>query len=258
MRDKFTDLRKRKVEQRKIDEQQEREEELKRNVDAFRQKSSESAAQEVLQLGENLSREAIENIVAKAISDNSPDLGLKSLIDTQKKKILISQTRADKPFADIIYQMLLMNGAPAEDIIYTNCDDQRSRVPDGFHLYDYLRAFFVDSISTQKILVIFITSENTKRSWGAITEVGAAWITQVDHKIFNIHPFRPEHPLDNNAVWQTTNREEPTRGELWVTPLDADILCEKIEAVCGEIGYGKASRADNHAHLQTLVSVRES
>ena len=32
---------------------------------------------------------------------------------------------------------------------------------------------------------------------GALMEVGAAWITQVEHKIFNIYDFRPEHPLDD-------------------------------------------------------------
>ena len=32
--------------------------------------------------------------------------------------------------------------------------------------------------------------------------MGASWITQIDNKIFNIHPFRPEHPLEDEKQWQ--------------------------------------------------------
>ena len=154
--------------------------------------------------------------------------------------------------------MLLHNNIPSEDILYTNCDDELSRVPEGRRIYEYLREFFVESYSTQKIFVLFVTSENTKTSWGAITEVGASWITQVDHKIFNIHPFRPEHPMDDEMQWQSTNREEPTKGELWMIPLNADVFCQKIEAVCDSLGYVKKTRAVNKAYLGTLVAIRSA
>jgi hypothetical protein len=177
-------------------------------------------------------------------------------VDAQKKKILISQTFSDKSFADIVYQMLIFNNVPTDEILYTNCDDEVCRVPEGRGVYDYLREFFVESYSTQKIYVLFVTSENTKISWGAITEVGASWITKVDHKIFNIHPFRPEHPLNDEMQWQSTNRQEPTKGELWMIPLNADVFCQKIEAVCDLLGYVKKARVDNKAYLGTLVSIR--
>lgn len=73
--------------------------------------------------------------------------------------------------------MLIFNNVPPDDILYTNCDDEVCRVPEGRGVYDYLREFFVESYSTQKIFVLFVTSENTKVSWGAITEVGV-----VDHQ----------------------------------------------------------------------------
>ena len=139
-------------------------------------------------------------------------MGIKSIIDSQKKKLLISQTYRDKDLADIIYNMLVFNNVPPEDIIYTNCDDEVSRIPEGdvgkSGIYDYLRDFFVDSYSTQKIYVIFVTSHNTKSSWGALMEVGAAWITQVEHKIFNIYDFRPEHPLDDEQQWHSSSRDD--------------------------------------------------
>jgi len=202
--------------------------------------------------------DVIQGAIEQSINENSPDLGLKSVVDSQKKKIMISQTYGDKPFADIVYQMLIHNNVPADDILYTNCDDEVCRVPEGTGVYNYLRDFFVESYSIQKIYVLFITSENTKRSWGAITEVGASWITQIDHKIFNIYPFRPEHPLDDEAQWQTTNRAEPHSGDLWMSPLSADIFCQKIEHVCDSLGYEKNVRDANKRYLETLVSIRKS
>lgn len=139
----------------------------------------------------DLSHTAIQKIVHEQIVEESHKLGLKPIIDQQKKKILISHTRRDKDLADIIYNMLLYNGVPARDILYTNCDDEVARIPEDVEIYDYLRAFFVDSISTQKIYVIYVTSEDMGKSWGAISEVGAGWITAVNHKIFNAaHNYR--------------------------------------------------------------------
>ena len=258
MREISTDLANAKKKQQKQDEQKGNEERLRRDVDAFRKKASEEAANNLLGLGSSLPRKTIEEAISKSINDNSPDMGLKSVVDSQKKKILISQTYPDKPFSDIIYQMLLHNNVPAEDILYTNCDDEICRVPEGKGVYEYLREFFVESYSTQKIFVLFVTSENTKVSWGAITEVGASWITQVDHKIFNIHPFRPEHPLNDEVQWQSTNREKPTTGDLWMIPLNADVFCQKIETVCDALGYEKKTRAVNRAYLGTLVPIRNS
>jgi hypothetical protein len=221
-------------------------------MDRFRREAGDSATESLIELGVDARREQIREVVDAAINANIPDLGIKSIVDAQKKKVLISQTYNDKPFADILQQMLVFNGVPLEDILYTNSDDQACRIPEGQKVYEYLREFFVESYSTQKIMVLFVTSENTTQSWGAVTEVGASWITQIDHKIFNIRPFRPEHPLNDEAQWQTTNRDG---SELWVDPLNADILCEKIESACETLDYGHRSRAENRAHLETLISV---
>lgn len=256
-RETYTDITNADKKRLKEEAQKNDEAKLKASVDAFRRKASEEAAIALAKLGVNISREAMEDAISKSINDNSPDLGLKAVVDSQKKKILISQTYPDKSFADIIYQMLVFNDVPPDDILYTNCDDEVCRVPEGRGVYDYLREFFVESYSTQKIYVLFVTSENTKVSWGAITEVGASWITKIDHKIFNIHPFRPEHPLNDEMQWQSTNRDKPG-GDLWMMRLNADIFCQKIEAVCDALDYKKKARAQNMAYLGTLVSVRNA
>jgi hypothetical protein len=255
-REMYADIVNAEKKRQKEEAQKNDEAKLRLAVDVFRKKASEEAANALAALGSTVSRKTMEEAISKSINANSPDLGLKASVDSQKKKILISQTYPDKSFADIIYQMLMFNNVAADDILYTNCDDEVCRVPEGRSVYDYLREFFVESYSTQKIFVLFVTSENTKISWGAITEVGASWITQIDHKIFNIHPFRPEHPLNDEVQWQSTNRTEPTKGDLWMIKLNADIFCQKIEAVCDALDYKKKTRAQNMAHLGTLVSVR--
>jgi len=254
-RELFTDLTKSKKKTEAINHQIENEAKLKKLIDEFKQNASRIAAEGLNKIGTDAPQEEIERVISESINSSTPDFGIKTLIDSQKKKILISQTLQDKPLADIVFRMLVFNNAPVDDILYTNCDDEICRIPEGFSLYGYLREFFVESYSTEKIFVLFITSENTKNSWGAITEVGASWITQIDHKIFNITPFRPEHPLNDEVLWHCTNRE-PLTNEIWMTRLNADIFCQKIEAVCDHLDYHKKSRVDNINFLDGLISVR--
>jgi len=257
-RDKFADFGKAKKKQKNIDIQKEKEEELRQAVNQFRDNVSKSASEQIAGLGRSSSTKAIEDLISSSIDANTFNFGLKHEVDSLKKRILISQTYGDKALSDILFAMLCFNNVPEERILYTNCDDEVCRIPEDMNVYDYLRDFFVDSYSTEKIYVLFVTSENTKTSWGAVTEVGAAWITQIDHKIFNIHPFRPEHPLNDEAQWQTTNRETPKSGELWLTKLSADIFCQKIENVCNRLDYQTKRRSENLRYLGTLVPVRNS
>jgi hypothetical protein len=260
MRDKYVSLTKETKKQEKLNKQKEDEKKLRNSVDEFKKKSSANVAKKLsLRLGgitENQKNE-IEKIVEDEINANSPDLGLKSIIDSNKKKILISQTYKDKDLADVVFNMLLYNGVPVDDIIYTNCDDEKARIPETATgrsgIYDYLRDFFVNSYSTQKIYIIFITSENTKQSWGALTEVGAAWITQINHKIFNIADFRPEHPLDDESQWHTSMRDD--KGSLTMSKLSCDIFAQKIETICDYLGYKKKDRESNKNYLEKLVKI---
>lgn len=258
-RDVFVALGKKKKEEKKLEQQREKEASFRRSVDSFRKNTAKNAAQKIsTRFGISTDKtDEVESILSEEINSNSPDMGIKSIIDTQKKKILISQTYPDKDLADIVYNMLVFNNVSPEDVIYTNCDDEVSRIPEGdvgkSGIYDYLRDFFVDSYSTQKIYVIFVTSNSTKKSWGALIEVGAAWITQIEHKIFNIYNFRPEHPLDDEQQWHTSSRNE--EGELCMSKLSVDIFAQKIEYICDKLGYRKRTRQENKDHLETLVKV---
>ena len=240
-------------EKNKINKQEEEERSFRQSVTEFRKNTSAQVAQSIVGKGTSFSEEEVRSAVEDAINANSNMLGLKPHIDQQKKKLFISHTGRDKDIGDIVYNMLVYNNVPPEDIIYTSCDEEVSRVPQGMNIYEYLRKFFVDSVSDKKMYVLFVTSDNTKTAWGAMVEIGASWITRVDHKIFNINSFRPEHPLNDEAMWNTIRRAED--GRLSITKLNCDDFCSKIEQVCDVIGYSHKLRNENKAKLSTLIIV---
>lgn len=240
-------------EKEKVNKQEEEERSFRKSVNEFRKNTSAQVAQKIMGKNTSISEEELRSAVEDAINANSNMLGLKPHIDQQKKKLFISHTGKDKDIGDIVYNMLVFNNVPPEDIIYTSCDDEISRVPQGMNVYEYLRKFFVDSVSDKKMYVLFITSDNTKTAWGAMVEIGASWITRIDHKIFNINCFRPEHPLNDEAMWNTIRRAED--GRLSITKLNCDDFCSKIEQVCDVIGYVHQKRDDNKAKLSTLIVV---
>lgn len=249
----FAKAKKGQNEKEKINKQEEEERTFRFNVTEFRKSTSAQVAQAIINKGTGVSEEEVMFAVENAINANSNMLGLKPHIDQQKKKLFISHTRRDKSIGDIVYKMLVFNNVPPEDIIYTSCDDEVSRIPQGMNIYEYLRKFFVDSVSDKKMYVLFITSDNTKTAWGAMVEIGASWITRVDHKIFNINSFRPEHPLNDEAMWNTIRRDGD--GRLTMTELNCDDFCSKIEQVCDVVGYPHKTRKDNKAQLSSLIII---
>lgn len=225
-------------------EQKKLEDKLKRNVESFKRKAGASISSRLNQnKNSNWSSEEVEHFVDEAINDNIPDFGLKSKVDKIKKKVLISQTRKDKVLSDLIYHFLLYNGMPASEILYSNCDDEVSRIPDDVPIFDYLREFFVNSYSDQKIYVIFVTSKNITGSFGTMAEIGAAWITKADHKIMNINKFRPEKPLNDSVTWQTSLIDK--EGNITMDKINADLFCSKVEDVCRKLGYAPKDRKIN-------------
>lgn len=235
-------------------EQKKLEDKLKRNVESFKRKAGASISSRLNQnKNSNWSSEEVEHFVDEAINDNIPDFGLKSKVDKIKKKVLISQTRKDKVLSDLIYHFLLYNGMPASEILYSNCEDEVSRIPDDVPIFDYLREFFVNSYSDQKIYVIFVTSKNITGSFGTMAEIGAAWITKADHKIMNINKFRPEKPLNDSVTWQTSLIDK--EGNITMDKINADLFCSKVEDVCRKLGYAPKDRKINMSYLESMVEI---
>lgn len=248
----YASLKNASVQKKQLNEQRKREADLKRTVENFKRKTSERIASHFVD-GEAYDSNQVKAVVDTAINDSIPDFGIKKKVDTAKRKILISQTSADKDLSDLVYNFLLFNGVPAKEIIYSNCDEAVSRIPDDIPIFDYLRDFFVNSYSDQKIYVIFVTSENIKGSFGTMAEIGAAWITKADHKIINIYDFKPQEPLNNQVTWQSTVIDE--EGNISMTKLNADLFCQKIEDVCTKLGYQPKERKTNMLRLSDSVKI---
>lgn len=269
MRGIYSDLKRADKKEKELEKGKAAEHKFKKAVNLMNKKVSKGAAEAIikkLESGNGLVADDVEEIVAKEISANSADIGIKPQLDMDKKKILISHTRADKDLADVLYEMLKFNNVPAKDILYTNSDDEEARIPEVASgksgIYDYLREFFVNSASDQKPYIFFVTSAKMGKSWGAVTEVGACWITESDHKIFNLYDesapdgeksFRPDHPLDTDSVWQecTRNKEK----EICLDRVQCDTFVQKIRVVCEHLGYDVKSRDENKANLVKLVRV---
>ncbi len=255
LRSIYVDMTKKDKEKRKIRQLEEAEKVFREKVDSFRNETSKEAAEKIKKMGSNIDGKSIEKVIYNSLNNHSSDLGIKPKLDSQKKKVLISHTELDKPLADVIYKALLFNGAQADDIIYSNCDDEKARIPDGINIYDYLKKFFVDSYSNNKIWVIFVTSENIVGSWGTMSEVGAAWITKRDHRIFNVKGFVPKKPLDVDSTW--VNFERDGDNTISISEKEADEFCRKIEVICSSLGYATKTRKDNMSFLKNQIDVGE-
>lgn len=239
----------------KLEKQKQEEQELVKLVDKYKQEASSSATKKITEAihqdDKNTATE-VEKIIKDEMNAFLPIVGIKKKIDDQKKKILICHTKKDKDLSDIIYSLLLFNNVPSEDIIYTNCDDEISRIPEGMEVYDYLREFFIESYSAEKIYVIYVTSADMATSWGAVTEVGAGWITRTDHKVFNIEWHIPAKPLNTDVEWHNSVR---TQDGISMTQVECDKFALKVESICDRLGYRKRNRMENINKIKEYVVI---
>ena len=98
------------------------------------------------------------NVANKVLTE----MGIKKIAtDQDTRKILLSHTRSDQKLNNIIYGLLLLNGFKNNEIIYTSDPENRSGVPYGSNVFDYLREFFIQSYSQKQIYVLYIYSNKT-------------------------------------------------------------------------------------------------
>ncbi len=246
---------------KKLAKQEELERELKKKVNLASAEMSTGLAKGL----EN--NDNIPDLVSREIVKMKELLGLKSKVDANKKKIIISQTLLDKQVADVIYRMLLFNGLPKDTIIYSNSDDPESNIPET-DVYEYLRKFFVESASDEKIFVLFVTSKNVlnveddekaSASWGVLMEIGATWITQKDHWIFNRDGYEPKRPLniEQKIVEIKTIDNGDGTSHLSISGACCNSFVNKIIIACQKCGFKPKSFEENKTYLTSLVSLFE-
>jgi len=239
---------------RKKEDEERLTKELSKITKEMKQNLSELIVEEI-----RPSESEIQKVLDKQINNMKKALHLKATVDANKKKIMISHTLKDKQVADTIYAMLLYNNVPKEDIIYSNGPDPETNLPET-DIYGYLRDFFVQSASDEMIYVLFVTSSNVVNvnpqspavSWGELMEIGACWVTQKDHWIFNIDDFRPETPLNIQDKWVSIYTKKGNDGEsiLSLTEAMVNSFCNKIIQTCEGCGYIPKSFEDNKKYLQ--------
>jgi len=238
-----------------LEKQKQQEVELRKSIEKYKVQTSSSATKKIanaINQRDKKSLLTVEGIIASEMNAFMNIVGIKKKVDVQKKKILICHTSIDKDLADIIYNLLLFNRIPPEDIIYTTCDDEVSRIPEGTEVWDYLRDFFVDSYSTEKIYVIYVTSSEMAKAWSAVAEVGAGWITRKDHKIFNIKDHRPAKPLNTAQEWHNSERKP---DGITMTNVECDKFASKIENICDYLSYRKKTRQENINKIKEYVNI---
>lgn len=231
-----------------------KEEELKMKLNAVSQEIVKGISTRLGAEEQNM-----DEIISQELERIKPTLGFKSVVDANKKKIMISQTLKDKSVSDIIYYMLQFNGIHKDDIIYSNSDDPESNLPER-DIYGYLEHFFVKSVSSEMINVIFVTSENVVSleknnpalSWGVLMEIGAAWITKKEHWIFNINDFKPEAPLNTVDKYVAIKK---TTDHISLCEAMVNSFCQKIIMTAESLGYSAHGIEENKKELKKYVTV---
>lgn len=245
--------------EREITKQKEKEKKEKELTEKLEKATKEIAEKLTEKLNtQSPSEHSIETAVKQELEAMKPVLGLKTTVDANKKKIMISQTFSDKPVSDVIYKMLLFNNVPKEDIIYSNGSDPETNLPEK-DIYGYLQKFFINSASNQMIYVLFVTSKNVidvdpkhpSVSWGELMEIGAAWVTRKDHWIFNIDDFKPEKPLNVEDKWVSIFTSKDSAGNKILTLSEPSVnsFCKKIIETCVSCGYNAKSFEENKEYI---------
>lgn len=254
MRTLYAKLNKNKSNKIKLEKLKEKENQLKQEVEKYRKETSNKIVTNIKETLIDIPIEAIQkvkNIVKTETEEFEKIIGIKQNIDKIKKKILISQTSADKPLADIICSMLKFNNVPLEDILYTNNDEIITHIPNDEKVYDYLQKFFVDSMSSQKIYVVYVTSENMAKSWGCVMEAGAGWITKSDYCIFNINDYIPQEPLYDGKEWHTSKMD--SEGNISMDNRGKNVFIDRILKICMNLGYAGKSQSSNLIEINRLL-----
>ena len=257
MHQTYAKLEQEKKESSKLEKQKKHEDQLNKTLSKVTVEMKKNLSSK-LSSENKLDESEIDKFVDDQLNNMRNLLGLKATVDADKKKIMISHTFKDKQVADVIYSMLLYNNVPKEDIIYSNGPDPETNLPEK-DIYGYLRQFFVQSVSSEMIYVLFVTSKNVVDvdpkhpavSWGELMEIGACWVTQKDHWIFNINDFKPESPLSIEDKWVAIFTKKGNDDEVILSLTEAMVnsFCNKILETCLQCGYSPKPFLDNKSHL---------
>lgn len=218
-----------------------REEEIKLNelYNAYLEETSSKIAENVnLKYNNNLKEDIKKNLSFQI----KKFFRLKTNNILNKRKILISHSSEDKEVTNFIYEFLKYNNVNPEEFIYSSAIDDEAKLPLGINVFDYLRDFFVKSITNSNMTVIYIVSDNLEASWNACTEVGAGWITKKEDKICSINNKNPRYPLNISNLWMNINYND---GFIEMSLNEANEFSRHIEELLKDLKFNYNSREKN-------------
>lgn len=259
LRTKYTALKKQAEESEKNKQKVKLEEKLKEGIESFKQRASSDAAKRIaesINSEDGMDQESIEKAVGRAINAALPDMGIKTKVDGNKKKLLISHASNNKAVGDFVFSMLTYSGIPATSIIYTSNDDAISRIPESESIFDYLRDFFVNSYSTEKIYVLYVTSDDMAASWACVSEVGAGWVLKSEHNIFNINNHSPRQPLNIQKEWANIQYND-SDDSILLTKRGADVLAVKLDHISRFLGHEPPPKPEILSEIRRKVIIQD-
>ncbi len=255
IRNKYADISKAKRTEILLEAQKKKDEALTNAVVQYKESFKNSLSKNIKKVNDTISDDVIQQVADETSNETIGLLGLKQDADKKRKRILLSQTKADKPLSDIIYEMLLYNNISKEEIIYSNSANIESRIPSRTDVYDYLRDLFVDTYSKEKLYIIYVTSQNMHESWGCHMEAGAGWIIKNEWTIFNSNSYIPEKPIDDGTIWHSSDLED---GRVSMDAGNVEIFIENISHICSILEYTSKSHDENLNHLKRMIDVIEN
>lgn len=125
---------------------------------------------------------------------------IKTVLNEEYKKLMISHSSDDKPLVDELEKILLESGFTSDEIIYTSSSNIESRPEPYEDLYEYLREFFVNTYKRNDLCALYIINEEFNKRWDPVLEAGAGWVVKT-----NSYPFYTDSysnvlaPLNKNC-----------------------------------------------------------
>lgn len=142
----------------------------------------------------------------------------------QSYKLFISHANADKEIIGHFIDLLYALGLSEENIFYSSTSELG--VPLGEDIYDYLRGL----LDSEKIIPLFMLSENYYNSAACLNEMGAVWIKQYKYYTILLPGFRFEKmkgAVDPRKLSVDLGADEDTvRGGLITLK---NVLCELFD-----------------------------
>lgn len=155
---------------------------------------------------------------------------IKTILNEQYKKLMISHSSDDKLLIDELEKVLLEVGFTSDEIIYTSSTYMESRPGMYEDLYEYLREFFVNTYKRNDLCVLYIINKGFNAKWNTVLEAGAGWVIRTDS-----YPFYTDDYSSINAPLNKNSHLIP-KLSMKMDIIDCQNLAQSIQIILKKCG----------------------